>query len=277
MLGKDLIEVLKDKYCLKLTDKNELDITDYIKCEDYIINEKPELIINCAAYTLVDKCEEEKELAYKVNAIGPRNLAIIGNEHNIPILHISTDYVFDGLKGENYLENDIKSPLSIYGETKSLGEDYIVALTNRFYIVRTSWLFGENGNNFIKTMLQLAKSKDRLTVVNDQFGTPTYTKDLAKAIAKLIEKNCYGIYHITNSGYTNWCDYARYIFSLTGCKVTVDPISTEEFNRPAPRPKFSVLENRLWQLEGFPVLRSYKEAVKEYIEVNYKSEDLING
>ena len=273
MLGKDLKEVLKEKHRLILTGRDSLDITNYKKCKDFITHERPDLIINCAAYTLVDKCEEEKELAYRVNALGPRNLAVICNEHNIPILHISTDYVFDGLKGASYLENDIKNPLSIYGKSKSLGEDYITTLTNRFYIVRTSWLFGENGNNFIKTMLQLGMSRDNITVVNDQFGTPTYTKDLAKAIAKLIEKPRYGIYHITNSDYTNWYEYAKYIFSLTGYKVTVQPISTEALNRPAPRPRHSVLENRLWQLEGFSLLRSYKEAVKEYVEVYLKRED----
>ena len=272
MLGKDLQEILKEKHRLISTGRGNLDITDYEMCKDFITHKRPDLIINSGAYTLVDKCEEEKELAYRVNALGPRNLAVIGNEHDIPILHISTDYVFDGLKGTSYLENDIKNPLSIYGKSKSLGEDYITTLTNRFYIVRTSWLFGENGNNFIKTMLQLGMSRDNITVVNDQFGAPTYTKDLAEAIAKLIEKPSYGIYHITNSDHTNWYEYAKYVFSLTGNKVIVQPISTEEFNRPAPRPKYSVLENRLWQLEGFPLLRSYKEAVKEYVEVYYKRE-----
>lgn len=273
MLGKDLAETLKEKHSLILTGRDNLDITDLKKCRDFITLARPDIIINCAAYTLVDKCEEEIELAYRVNALGPRNLAVICNEQNIPLVQISTDYVFDGTKGANYLEDDIKNPLSIYGKSKSLAEDYITALTNKFYIVRTSWLFGEYGNNFIKTMLQLGKTRNSITVVNDQFGSPTYSGDLARATACLIEEPRYGIYHITNSGYTNWHEYAKYIFALVGYKVTVQPISTEELNRPAPRPKYSVLENRLWQLEGLPRLRSYQEAVKEYVENYFKREE----
>lgn len=268
MLGQDLTEVLKDNNHLILTGRDNMDITDYRQCDDVISREKPDLIINAAAYTLVDKCEEDIELAYRANALAPRNLAIICNEQNIPILHISSDYVFDGTKDTGYLEDDLKNPISVYGKSKSLAEDYITTLTNKYYIVRTSWLFGENGNNFIKTMLQLGKTRNNLTVVNDQFGTPTYTRDLAQAIDMLVQEPRYGIYHITNSDYTNWYEFAKYIFSLADYKVNVQPISTEEFNRPAPRPKYSVLQNRLWQLEGFPLLRSYKEAVKEYVE-NY--------
>lgn len=268
MLGQNLTEVLKDNNHLILTGRDNMDITDYRQCDDVISREKPDLIINAAAYTLVDKCEEDIELAYRANALAPRNLAIICNEQNIPILHISSDYVFDGTKDTGYLEDDLKNPISVYGKSKSLAEDYITTLTNKYYIVRTSWLFGENGNNFIKTMLQLGKTRNNLTVVNDQFGTPTYTRDLAQAIDMLVQEPRYGIYHITNSDYTNWYEFAKYIFSLADYKVNVQPISTEEFNRPAPRPKYSVLQNRLWQLEGFPLLRSYKEAVKEYVE-NY--------
>lgn len=266
MLGKDVVDVLGEKHQLILTGRDNLDITNYQQSKDFINQHQPEIIINCAAYTLVDKCEIELDLAFKVNALGPRNLAVICNDLNIPLLHISTDYVFDGSKSGSYLEDDSKNPLSIYGKSKSLGEDYIVSLTNKFYIIRTSWLFGYHGNNFIKTMLQLGKSKTNLTVVNDQFGSPTYTKDLAKAIALLIEEPKYGIYHITNCEFTNWYEFAKLIFQSAGMKVTIQPISTEEFNRPAPRPKCSVLENRVWRLGGFPPLRRYQEAVSEYIE-----------
>lgn len=273
MLGKDLAKTLEEKHSLILTGRDNLDITVLKECKDFISHARPDLIINCAAYTLVDKCEEEIELAYRVNALGPRNLAVICNEQNIPLVQLSTDYVFDGAKGANYFEDDIKNPLSIYGKTKSLAEDYITNQTDKFYIIRTSWLFGENGNNYIKTMLQLGKTKDSITVVNDQYGSPTYTKDLAQAIAILIEEPRYGVYHITNSGYTNWYEYAKFIFSLASYKVSVQPISTEEFNRPAPRPKYSVLENRLWQLEGLTPLRSYQTAVKEYVEDYLKREE----
>lgn len=272
MLGRDLEQATQDKHQLILTGRDNLDIDNFDQCLTLISQDKPDLLINCAAYTQVDKCEEDIELAYKVNASGPRNLAIISNEFNIPLLHISSDYVFDGTKGSGYLEDDIKNPLSVYGKSKSLGEDYITTLTNKFYIVRTSWLFGANGNNFIKTMLSLGKTRKNLTVVNDQFGVPTYTKDLARAIALLIEKPAYGIYHITNSGYTSWYEYARLIFELVDYKINVQPVSTEQFKRPAPRPPYSVLENRVWQLEGFTLLRDYKEAVREYIEEYLQSE-----
>ncbi|MTI80583.1 MAG: dTDP-4-dehydrorhamnose reductase [Firmicutes bacterium] len=268
MLGSDLVEVLKKEHNLIKTNSNSFDVTNYKQCNEVVYNEKPDLIINPAAYTQVDKCEEEVELAYKVNALGPRNLAVICNQLNIPLLHISTDYVFDGTKETAYLEDDYKNPLGVYGKSKSLAEDYITALTNKYYIIRTSWLFGENGNNFIKTMLRLGKERDRLTVVNDQFGSPTYTKDLAKAISLLIKEPRYGIYHITNSEATSWYEFAKYIFNTVNYKVNVKPISTEEFKRPAPRPKYSVLDNRLLLLEGLPALRSYKEAVKDYL-VNY--------
>ncbi len=265
MLGMDLEEALYE-HQLILTGRDNMDITDYNQCMSVISQDKPDLIINCAAYTQVDKCEDKLELAYRVNALGPRNLAVISNELNIPLLHISSDYVFDGTKGSGYLEDDVKNPLGVYGKSKSLGEDYIINLTNKFYIVRTSWLFGANGNNFIETMLSLGKTRESLTVVNDQFGSPTYTRDLARAIAWLIEKPAYGIYHITNSGFTNWYEYARYVFELADYEINVQPISTEQFQRPAPRPYYSVLENRVWYLEGFPLLRSYKGAVREYVK-----------
>ncbi len=271
MLGMDLEEALYE-HQLILTGRDNMDIIDYNQCMSVISQDKPDLIINCAAYTQVDKCEDKLELAYRVNALGPRNLAVISNELNIPLLHISSDYVFDGTKGSGYLEDDIKNPLSVYGKSKSLGEDYITTLTNKFYIVRTSWLFGANGSNFIETMLSLGKTRDSLTVVNDQFGSPTYTRDLARAIARLIEKPAYGIYHITNSGLTNWYEYARYVFELADYEINVQPISSGQFQRPAQRPLYSVLENRVWQLEGFPLLRSYKDAVREHVENVLKSE-----
>ncbi len=272
MLGKDLKRALQEKHQLILTDEDTMDITDFNQCMAVMSQNKPDLIINCAAYTQVDKCEEEIELAYRVNALGPRNLAIIGNEINVPLLHISSDYVFDGIKESGYVEDDVKNPLSVYGKSKSLGEDYIASLTNKFYIIRTSWLFGANGNNFIKTMLKLGKTVESLTVVNDQFGSPTYTVDLAGAIAGLINKPAYGVYHITNSGNTNWYEYAKEVFELVDYKISLKPVTTEEFPRPAPRPYYSVLENRVWQLEGFSLLRSYKEAVEEYIKEYLASE-----
>ena len=275
MLGQDLEQVLRAKHKLILADIDvsetsnpsfiSMDVSDYVRCQEIITQSRPDIIINSAACTQVDKCEEESELAYRVNAMGPRNLAIISNQLDIPILHLSTDYVFDGRKKIGYLEDDLKNPLNIYGKSKSLGEGYVIQLTNKFYLVRTSWLFGANGNNFIKTMLRLGKIGQRLTVVDDQIGSPTYSRDLAEAIALLIEKPAYGIYHITNSDSTSWFGYAKYIFSLVGYQVDVKAVTSQQYKQPATRPSHSILENRVWQLEGFAPLRSYREAVREYI------------
>jgi dTDP-4-dehydrorhamnose reductase len=272
MLGNDLVKAFAGEHELIGTDIDILDITSLPDCRKFMGQANPDIIINCAAYTLVDKCEEEVDLCYRVNSLGPRNLAIISNEQNIPLLHISTDYVFDGTKKTPYLEDDRKNALSVYGKSKSLAEDLIIMLTNKFYIIRTSWLFGDKGNNFIKTMLALGKTRKHLTVVNDQIGSPTYTRDLAFAIKELIKEPRYGIYHITNSENCSWYDFARFIFETAGYDVEVLPITTEEFNRPAPRPKYSVLENRIWLLEGFSPLRSYKEAAEEYIKEYLRKE-----
>ena len=276
MLGSDLVQALKEKHLLILTDINvpvnekynywAMDISDYQQSYDIITKQKPDLIINAAAFTQVDQCETEIDLAYQVNSIGPRNLAIISNQLGIPLVHISTDYVFDGTKETGYMEDDYKNPLSVYGKSKSLGEDYVRSLTNKFYLVRTSWLYGVNGNNFIKTMLRLGKTGQNLTVVDDQIGTPTYTEDLAKAIAMLIEKPAYGVYHITNSGSTNWYEYAKYIFTLAGYQVNIKAVASQQYKQAAPRPNHSVLENRIWRLEGFNLLRNYQEAVQEYMQ-----------
>ena len=169
-------------------------------------------------------------------------------------------------KAVPYYEYDQTNPLGVYGKTKYLGEVYIRDILNKFYIVRTSWLYGFHGPNFITTMLKLAEKMDSISVVADQIGSPTYTVDLATAIAELIKKPAYGIYHITNSDHCSWYEYAQEIFEIAGIDIEVNPVSTEEFGSPAPRPKYSVLENYNWKMEGFPKIRSYKDALREYME-----------
>lgn len=265
MLGHDLIDVLNDKHELILTTSKTLDITDKEHTVEFIKENKPDIVINSAAYTDVDGCEENRKLAFSVNGEGVRNLAIGCREADCPLVHISTDYVFNGKNDTPLVEDDEIGPISVYGKSKLEGEQAIQEILDKFFIVRTAWLYGVNGGNFPKTMLELAKTHDELTVVYDEIGTPTYTPDLAEAIGKLIETDYYGIYHITNSGSCSWCEFAKYIFEIAGVDVKVTPVTASEFARPAPRPSYSVLNNKKWVDNGFEPLRSYKEAIKDYL------------
>lgn len=267
MLGHDLIEALKDNHELVLTTSRTLDITDKEQVFDFISQNKPDIVINSAAYTDVDGCEQNQDLAYSVNGEGVKNLAFACREADSALLHISTDYIFNGENTRPWVEDDEIGPISVYGKSKLKGEQAILEILDKFFIVRTAWLYGVNGRNFPKTMLELAENHSQITVVYDEVGTPTYTPDLAKAISQLIETEHYGIYHITNSGSCSWCEFARYIFEVAGKDVEVIPVTAAEFARPAPRPHYSVLENRNWIEKGFEPLRSYKEAIKEYIEL----------
>ena len=267
MLGHDLIEALKDNHELVLTTSRTLDITDKEQVFDFISQNKPDIVINSAAYTDVDGCEENQDLAYSVNGEGVKNLAFACREADSALLHISTDYIFNGENTRPWVEDDEIGPISVYGKSKLKGEQAILEILDKFFIVRTAWLYGVNGRNFPKTMLELAENHSQITVVYDEVGTPTYTPDLAKAISQLIETEHYGIYHITNSGSCSWCEFARYIFEAAGKDVEVIPVTAAQFARPAPRPHYSVLENRNWIEKGFEPLRSYKEAIKEYIEL----------
>ena len=267
MLGHDLIEALKDNHELVLTTSRTLDITDKEQVFDFISQNKPDIVINSAAYTDVDGCEENQDLAYGINGEGVKNLAFACREADSALLHISTDYIFNGENTRPWVEDDEIGPISVYGKSKLKGEQAILEILDKFFIVRTAWLYGINGRNFPKTMLELAENHSQITVVYDEVGTPTYTPDLANAISQLIETEHYGIYHITNSGSCSWCEFAKYIFEVAGKDVEVIPVTAAEFARPAPRPHYSVLENRNWIEKGFEPLRSYKEAIKEYIEL----------
>lgn len=266
MLAKAVINKLKDENQLICTDSQELDITDKNMVMEYVEKEKPEYIINCAAYTAVDKAEEEEELAEKVNSEGPKNLAIAADKYNCILVHISTDYVFNGDLDINktYKENDKTLPVTVYGKTKKEGEDNIILNSSKYYILRTAWLYGE-GNNFVRTMLKLSKEKEELNVVNDQHGSPTYTEDLASIIKQIIDKKIpYGIYHTTNIGYTTWFDFTKKIFELSNISCKVNPVTSEEFVRPAKRPKNSKLSKDKILEEGITI-PDWEDGLKRYL------------
>ena len=267
MLGHDLQEVLKDNHELILTTSKTLDITDKEQVLNLIRENKPDVVVNSAAYTDVDGCEDNQDIAYCVNGEGVRNLALACKEIDCPLVHVSTDYVFNGKNNRPWVEDDEIDPINVYGKSKLKGEEAILEILDKYFIVRTAWLYGVNGRNFPRTMLELAKNHSEITVVYDEVGSPTYTLDLAYGISQLIETEHYGIYHLTNSESCSWCEFARFIFEVADVDVEVIPVTASEFARPAPRPSYSVLENKNWIDNGFKPLRSYKEAIKEYIEL----------
>lgn len=266
MLGTDLREVLKSEDLI-VTNHESLDITDRNQVMEKIKEYKPEIVINCAAMTDVDGCETKKDLAYKLNAEGPENLALACREIDATLAHISTDYVFKGNNNRPLIEDDELGPISIYGKSKLKGEENVENILDKYFIIRTAWLYGKNGPNFIEKMLELAKTHDTLTVVNDQKGSPTFTKDLSKGIYELIKSNKYGTYHLTNSGSTTWYEFAKLIFEKKEIDINVIPVTSEEFAAPAPRPHYSVLSHDKWKNNGFEELRNYEDALDEYLNL----------
>lgn len=253
-----------NQYKVIPTDYTTLDITNLNQVKAELLLEKPDVVINCAAHTAVDKCEEDIENAYKINAIGPKNLAIACDEIGAKLVQVSTDYVFRGDDSGARREDDVTGPQSIYGTSKLLGEEYVKTFCKKHFIIRTAWLYGE-GNNFVRTMLKLAETNKELNVVGDQFGSPTSTVDLAKAIIQLIETEYYGTFHGTCEGECSWYDFACKIFELKGIDVKVNKVTSEEFVRPAKRPKFSVLDNFMLKLYGLNSFRNWEEALEEYL------------
>ena len=238
-LGQALPEALSTHELITLR-HSELDVTRFSEVREAVAEHRPELVINAAAYTNVDGAETEWEWAYRVNAGGPGNLAVVTAKHRIPLLTISSDYVFDGLAGRPYHEFDRTNPLSVYGKSKLAGEETVASLNPRHYIVRTAWLYHTSGKNFPRTMLAQADQQS-VRVVNDQHGSPTYAPHLARAISALIETGAYGTYHLAGSGATSWYELTKRLYQLMGIKTNVIPVSTSEFSRPAQRPPFSVL------------------------------------
>ena len=266
-LGLELVKQLKIKGLYKIidTDRDELDIVDIDNVNEFILSSKPDVVINCAAHTAVDLCETDIDNAYKINAIGPRNLAIACEKINAKFVQVSTDYVFDGNIDRPYREDDNTCPNSIYGSSKLMGEKFTKEFCSRYFIVRTAWLYGE-GNNFVRTMLKLSETNSELNVVNDQFGSPTSTVDLAKAIIDLMTTEHYGVYHGTCEGQCSWYDFAKKIFELKNIDIKVNPVTSEEFKRPAPRPAYSVLDNFMFKLVGLNSFRNWEKSLEEYLD-----------
>lgn len=268
MLAKAVIDQFKDNNELILTDVSELDITDENNTNEFITRIKPKYIINCAAYTAVDKAEEDIELAKKVNSIGPKNLAIAAKKNDAILIHISTDYVFNGELdiSKSYIEDDEIAPVTVYGKTKAEGEKNIIENCDKYYILRTAWLYGD-GNNFVRTMIKLGKEKEEINVVSDQHGSPTYTVDLASIISQVIEKKLpYGIYHSTNEGFTTWYDFTKKIFEIANINCKVNPVTSEEFIRPAKRPKNSKM-SKSKLLENGVIIPKYENALERYLNI----------
>lgn len=263
MLGRDLMTVLPGD--ARGVDVDEVDITSYDSVHRVVLTLKPRVIVNAAAYTDVDGCETEKERAMQVNAEGVANLAFAAKDVGALLVQVSTDYVFDGGKGSPYLEDDLPHPLSVYGESKYAGE-LNAQLAPEHLIVRTQWLYGIHGKNFVETMLRLGAEKKEVSVVNDQIGTPTWTVDLSRAILALIEKGCRGIFHGVNAGSCSWNEFARAIFAEAGMAVEVKPISTAQLGRPAPRPLFSVLDTAKMTQETGLELQEWREALNHYLK-----------
>ncbi len=246
------------------TDIAELDITNVDDVIKMIKEVKPYAIINCAAHTGVDACETDIDNAYKINAIGPRNLSIAAEKVGAKMIHISTDYVFSGDATKPYVEFDEPNPQGIYGRTKLEGEKFVKEFSKKHIIIRTAWLYGD-GKNFVKTMLRLAENNNTVRVVGDQIGSPTSTAVLADIIDNLIWTDNYGTYHGTCEGYCSWADFAKEIFRLSEKDTKVDCITTDEYPTPAKRPAYSVLENYMLRINTGYVVADWKEAIKEYI------------
>ncbi len=263
MLGYAIKQVFTDIELIGLTRK-DFDITDLDKTAPKIKEIKPDYLIHTAAYTDVDGSELNPEKAYLDNGIGTRNVVMACEAINCPIIYISTDYVFDGSKKEAYNEWDKPNPINKYGLSKLIGELFVTSLTNKFYIIRTSGLYGKNGKNFVDSIIKLLSEKKEIDVVNDQVGSPTYTIDFANKLRELVGKG-YGTYHVSNTSQCSWYEFAVEIAKLKGIKTKVNSITSDKLNRPAKRPAFSVLENTMLRLEGMKELRHWKDALKDYL------------
>jgi dTDP-4-dehydrorhamnose reductase len=268
LLGSDAVRLLSPIHNVFGLTKNELNITNTTSINTIFSNIKPDIIINCAGYTNVDNCKKNVSLANEINAYGAYNLANASKKYNSTIVHISTDYIFDGKKEKPYIELDKPNPLNIYGKSKLLGEKLVSQATPKHYIIRTSWLYGKNGNNFVKTIINASRksTKNELKVVNDQIGSPTYSIDLINAIIFIIKQKSYGTYHVSNEGYCSWYDFAKKILQLSNINKEILPMCSEELERPAIRPKYSVLDNYKLRKQFNYTLRAWDKALEDYSE-----------
>lgn len=253
------------EYELVNTDVEELDITSIDRVMEFARNIKPYAIVNCAAYTAVEKCEQEEDLAFRINAIGARNLSIAASETGAKLIHVSTDYVFDGNGTRPYLETDPTGPQGAYGRTKLAGENFVKEFSERHFIVRTAWLYGD-GKNFVKTMLRLSETNDKVRVVRDQVGSPTSAFELAKAIAYLLPTENYGLFHGTCEGDCSWAQFTEEIFRLSGKKTIVDAITSEEYGAAVKRPAYSILENYMFKMTTDYMFADWHDAIAQYLK-----------
>ena len=267
MLGSDLITHIPNGQQVIGTDINDFDITNQEETLRALGQIKPAWVINAAAYTQVDRCEEEREQAFQVNTAGVKNLALACKEIGTKLLHVSTDYVFDGKTKKPYREGDAPNPLSVYGQSKAEGESAVQNILDDFIIVRTGGLYGKGGPNFVNTIVKMAQERDELTVVNDQWVSPTYTVDLSKAIGTLVKLSPNGIFHVVNSGHCTWHEFACTIVEEIGSTSRVIPISSEHYNRPAARPAFGVLDCSRFTQVTKTTMRPWKEALCEYLSL----------
>lgn len=266
-LGYDVVNELTKRGHIAIgTDIEEMDITDADSVDAVIKENAPDAVIHCAAYTAVDAAEDNADLCRKINAEGTQNIANVCKELDIKMTYISTDYVFDGEGERPWEPDDERTPLNVYGQTKYEGELAVQNTVDKYFIVRIAWVFGVNGKNFIKTMLNLGKTRDSLTVVNDQFGSPTYTFDLARLLVDMVETDRYGIYHATNEGICTWYEFACEIFKQAGMNVKVSPVSSAEYPAKAKRPSNSRMSKEKLAENGFEKLPTWQDALSRYLK-----------
>lgn len=268
-LGKELVELFTEKgFEVYGFGRDKMDITNQAQVQEVISNIKPNIVLHSAAHTQVDIAESEPEQAFSINAYGTRNVAVAAEAVGAKLVYVSTDYVFDGTTDEPYNEFSPTSPLGVYGKSKLAGEQFVRDLHSKFFIVRTSWVYGKHGTNFVKTMLKLGEERKELSVVADQIGCPTYTLDLAHTILELVDTQKYGVYHVSNSGSCSWYEFAKEIFKISEMKVQVNPCTTADFPRPAARPANSVFEHMSIKLNEFASVRHWKEALSSFLKNN---------
>lgn len=266
-LGHDVVEELeKNSIDYIGCDREEFDLTDKEATEKFILENEPDGVIHCAAYTAVDKAEDEEDLCRKINACGSLYIAAACEKIGAKMIYISTDYVFGGDGNEPYETSDEKNPQNVYGRTKLEGENNALQNCSKTFVVRTSWVYGINGNNFVKTMRRLAETRDELNVVADQIGSPTYTRDLAKLLVEMIKTEKYGIYHASNEGFMSWAEFAESIMKKSGLSTKINYISTAEYPVKAKRPLNSRLSKKSLTDNGFGLLPSQDDALTRYIE-----------
>ncbi|MED3936483.1 dTDP-4-dehydrorhamnose reductase [Priestia megaterium] len=265
-LGKELVELFTEKgFEVYGFGRDKMDITNQAQVQEVINTLKPNIVLHSAAHTQVDLAESEPDQAFLINAYGTRNVAVAAEAVGAKLVYVSTDYVFDGTSNEPYNEFSPTSPLGVYGKSKLAGEQFVRDLHSKFFIVRTSWVYGKYGANFVKTMLKLGEEREELSVVADQRGCPTYTLDLANAILELVNSEKYGIYHISNSGSCSWYEFAQAIFEEAGINVKVTPCTTADFPRPAARPAYSVFKHMALKMNGFEELRHWKKGLSHFL------------